>query len=138
MTKGSHKKFLLIITLLICISLLILSEKIPKNNGLGYDGATYAFIIKNYSDIIIDKTLTTYRIQRILPLSIILFIFKTFQLELTDTNIIFAFGILNLIAILLSIIVWFKIADILRIDTLGIHIGYITIFVNYFIPKQPY
>ncbi|MFL5742341.1 MAG: hypothetical protein ACJ75B_19110 [Flavisolibacter sp.] len=97
--------FILLNILLIGSSLF---EQLNVHDGLGWDGMTYAAMVKNYISLLTHKGLDAYYIQRVLPSGLVFLMIKTLGLGFTNHNIILVFSIYNIVLVNLSLYLWFR------------------------------
>jgi hypothetical protein len=110
-------------------------EKIPAGGGLGFDGVVYGNAAKNFYHTIVNKKIHNLNLQRIFPSGVIYCFLKILSVDRKDDNIIRAFGIYNFILILLSIYLWFKIADKFKFPDRLVFMGLISFLFSYGIMK---
>jgi hypothetical protein len=124
--------------LIYCIYAVLFAEKIPVHNGLGWDGHLYARVIKNFGDHFSENRFEQYTVGRMLPLLIIYYSMKIFNISITDQNIVWQFQILNSALIILSVYLWVKIASRLNLTQTGLWLGFVALFVNFAILKNAF
>jgi len=132
---GSHR---LMACLVLALGLfnLFFGEVVPAGGGLGWDGVTYANMVRNLGSMIGDGQLNHYYAQRILPSATVRGMLTVSRAPLTDANIIRAFDLYNLLLLFCGSIVWKHIADHFSLRVGGRWIGFSGIFVNFLISKQ--
>jgi hypothetical protein len=111
-------------------------ERIPFNNGLGWDGAIYAKWARDFHQEAFETGIDAYRIQRILPAAITHYSLRAFGMTLSDKHIINCFAAINIISITLAAMFWVRIADRLSISTRGKWLGFTALFLNYAVLKN--
>ncbi len=97
----------------ILIGILIYSftgEKLPYNNGLGWDGEDYFSILQNFSDSYLSHGINAYHIQRILPFALLHYSYTLLGVEVTPQSAVAGCSILNFLCILLTVLFFFKIS----------------------------
>lgn len=124
------------IVLVLGIGNLLFGETVPAGGGFGWDGVTYADMVRRLGTMISDGELSRYYSQRILPSLIVKMALAVSGAELTNQNIIRAFELLNLLALVLGVVVWNRIADLLSLGQSGRWIGFASLFLNYFATKN--
>jgi hypothetical protein len=95
-------RLLLAAFMVYAICYIIWGPKISKNDGLGWDGYSYAAITKNLPELVRKNKLTNYSAGRILGPAVVHYTFKTFNIEATNRNIVLSFQIINLLSILFA------------------------------------
>ena len=122
--------YLIIYSFLVSISFF--GERITLNNGLGYDGSTrFAPAVRTYKEKILDRTIDSYYLQRLIPSILVDVICKSIGLDVSvDKNIVIGFEILNLIALLTSIFIFLKISIYFQISPILEVLFFIFLFVN--------
>lgn len=107
---STQRRFVLFGILLVILIYSFTGEKLPYNNGLGWDGEDYFGILQNFSDMYLDRGINAYHIQRILPFAIIHYIYAIFGIEVTPASAVIGCCVLNFICILLTVLYFFKIS----------------------------
>jgi hypothetical protein len=115
---------------------LLFGEKIEAGQGFGYDGGEYANIAQHFEALIAEKSLDSYRIQRILPSAIVHYTLRSLEIPFTPPAIIMAFGFLNVAIFTVSSAVWCQIANRMHITAYAKLIGFIGLFVNFAVLKM--
>jgi hypothetical protein len=133
--KNKYIIFIFLIFVSILVFQNIYAEKITVNNGLGYDGASYAMYAKNFDELILSRKIDLYRIQRIIPSAIIHYSFKIFRVEFGSRNIIVGFQILNSILLVFCFVIWHKIMQLSKITIKYQILGLVFLFGNFAILK---
>ncbi len=105
-----QRRLLLIGILLVILVFSFTGEKLPYNNGLGWDGEDYFDILQNFSTLYFNHGINAYHIQRVLPFAIIHYVYLLFDIEITSQSAIIGFCILNFICVLLTVFFFFKIS----------------------------
>lgn len=108
---STQRRIVLIGILLVILIYSFTGEKLPYNNGLGWDGEDYFSILQNFSDMYLDRGINAYHIQRILPFAIIHYIYAIFGIEVTPASAVTGCSVLNFICILLTVLYFFKISN---------------------------
>jgi hypothetical protein len=109
----------------------MLGEKVAYNDGAGWDGLFYRSTTFDFASKIFAHGYDSYRIQRILPFAVVNVFFKLTGLGITNASSMMAVQALNLIALLVGIIYFFKIVSDLKLSLpIGV-IGFAAMFFNY-------
>ncbi|WP_354078468.1 hypothetical protein [Bradyrhizobium sp. S3.5.5] len=124
------------IVLVLGVSNLLFGEIVPAGGGFGWDGVTYADMVRRLGSMISNGQLSHYYSQRILPSVIVRSMLTVSGNDLSNQNIIRGFELLNLLALLLGVIIWKRMADLLSIGPSGQWIGFASLFLNYFATKN--
>ena len=135
---STEKKIIYVLCILFIIYGLlsiIFGEKIPAGGGFGFDGVVYGNAAKAFPSTIVNKQIHTLRVQRIFPSGVIYCCLRLLCINRTNDNIIRAFGIYNLMLILLSIYLWFKIAKKIQLSDRLLLMGLISFLFSYGIMK---
>lgn len=128
---------------LLCVVLSLVTEKIEKNDGLGFDGVSYASIVKKCEEILSRSNphleiymMQMYGIRRIFVPTVVHYIMKVLRLEYSNRNIILTFQWFNLFLIAISAVAWGKIINgTITHDTAKI-LSFVFLFCNYAILKM--
>jgi hypothetical protein len=125
--KQKHRLILVLILILLLIKGYY-SEKIPVNDGLGWDGFGYGNLIRNAETFLSDRSIDKYLFQRIgIPL-FLHYVFNLLNIGFLNSNFIAAFEILNLVCILTAILYFFKISNKLKLSVNTEIIGFSSLF----------
>jgi hypothetical protein len=127
---------MIFIILVLGVFNLLFGEIVPAGGGFGWDGVTYADMVRRLASMISDGQLSRYYAQRILPAVTVRAILTVSAADLSDKNIIYGFEVLNLLALVVGAIAWRRIADRLSIGPSGLWIGFASLFLNYFATKH--
>lgn len=113
----------------------LFGEKIQVQGGLGWDGVHYCTLAKHFDEIGRTIPIDAYRLQRVAPPAAVHFALRGLGLELSNANIIRAFGVLNVICITVLAWCWCRIVRSLEISTSGKWLGVAGLFLNYAVAK---
>lgn len=146
MGRDQTNLLMVLVMLIVGIANLCWAEKLPVGDGLGWDGVNYAAWAKDfYKAVFIDK-IEDYYVQRIAPSGLVHYgaqavlrpfysRTETLRILSENKNIVFAFGVYNLILVLLAVYVWELTAINLGISPRGRWFGFCFLFINYAILK---
>ncbi|MCC6177238.1 MAG: hypothetical protein IT305_18185 [Chloroflexi bacterium] len=101
----------------------VFGEKIDVGDGLGWDGADYAVIVKDPWQRVLVLGDGIHHIQRLLPLVSVHYLFRALGIPLTNTHIVTAFLCIATFALIASIWLWLHTADLLGLSQYGLWIG---------------
>jgi hypothetical protein len=132
---AAHRMMAAIIVLMV-ITNFFLGERVQAGGGLGWDGVTYANLVRHIDDMIRSDMLGTYYAQRILPALVVRGGLLTLQLPLTDHNIISAFAAVNGALCVVLVDVWRRICGALDFDVKTRWLGFTGLFINFEFSKQ--
>lgn len=113
-----------------------LGERVPAGQGLGWDGATYADLVRNFSTLVQEHRLNTYYAQRIVPPLMVRAILEFTHSSLTNPAIVTAFAIYNLALLTLCPLIWACIAKKQDFSEINSWLGFAALFVNFSVSKQ--
>lgn len=113
-----------------CILLYInfVGEKIPVNNGQGWDGRLYASYAAHLDESIQQKTINEYRFQRILMSVVLNKSMKALNIEFTVDNTVMAFKVFNLFFLLLALLYYYLISNKLGLSEINEFLGLAGLF----------
>ncbi len=118
------------LTLLCCGLLLLWGE---KNSWSGGTGATpYAIWLQ---DLGLPDPPDEYSIQRMLPTSILVLLFKTLDIRPEARQVVLAYGSMNLVLALTIPYLWTSVARELRLSPSGRWLGFAVLVANHFVLK---
>lgn len=112
------------------------SDRIPVNNGMGWDGAYYGLIAADPIGAVHHGDLDSYGVQRILPSIVVYAALRTVRAEPTPQHIVAAFEVLNALLLTLGAALWVAIARTLRLAPRIAWLGWMGLFVNFAIMRQ--
>jgi len=129
-----------LVAIFLIISIVgILGEKIPVNNGKGWDGKNYANLTIHFEELYKSKQIDSYQFQRIFTPAIIYYGCKLLRYPLSDSNIVIVFACYNLVLLCFCCAIFFLIASHLNFSIAIEIIGFSALFLNYFAIKlTPY
>ena len=117
----------------------VFSEKIGIKGGFGWDGSYYGAWAVDFHGEVLSKGLNAYYAQRMLPSAIVHYSLRLLGIEPTVHNVIHGFGVLNIACLTLCAWLWVLTARHLRVERGGLILGFIGLFVNFFVLKwSPY
>jgi hypothetical protein len=132
---AAHRAMAAIVILMVVMNLFF-GERVQAGGGLGWDGVTYANLVRHVDEMIRSDTLGTYYAQRVLPAFIIRMALVIAQSPMNNYNIIFAFLLFNSALCIALTVVWKKICDSLSFGIESRWIGFAGLFINYEFSKQ--
>jgi hypothetical protein len=131
-----HDRCILGATALIALAGLLIGEKIPINDGLGWDGLIYGTIAKggpfNLGDFLLDQ----YALRRILPSLVVHYSLRAAGISLNDTHVVYGFGLLNVACLSCIAWLWVRIARLLGIGVRGRWLGFCGLILNFAVLKN--
>jgi hypothetical protein len=135
--QSSHRLMIFIVLALGVLN-FFWGEIVPAGGGFGWDGVTYANMVRNLDSMISDGQLSSYYAQRILPAAIVRSMLILFGSAMSDINIIRCFELYNLVLLVGACWVWKRVANNFSLSLAGRWIGFSGIFVNYQCSKQAF
>ncbi len=115
---------------------IFFGERIPINNGAGWDGLRYSAIAQHFTDFVLHHQLTQYSLQRIFPSTIVHFFTKLAHIPITDLQAPVIFSIYNAVILFFAVFIWYAIAKKLRWSPEVRLISFAGLFFNYAILKM--
>lgn len=132
MEKFSFMNTRLILTTLLlgllCFSFL--GEKIPYNNGAGWDGVKYREVTLHFDELIQNKGIDKYHMNRILPFAMVHYGLKVINAEMNEDNALKGCCVFNLLCILISVAYFFKLSSFFKWSKTVEIIGFSACFFN--------
>jgi hypothetical protein len=133
--KKNSFRFLLI-GILVAISIGgLFGEKIPVNNGTGWDGKHIAQLTIHFPELFASNLIDSYQYQRIFTPAVMYFTSRLLGYSLSNENIVQAYSFFNLCCILISVILYWRICALIKIHSNIEIIGFAALFFNYFTLK---
>jgi hypothetical protein len=115
----------------------LICERIPYNNGLGFDGTTYAAIARaGPLESVRSRVVDSYYVQRMLPSILVHEALRICHVRVTDANIIRGFVVLNIVLMAINLWLWQRIAAELELSPRGRLLGILALFINLFVVKM--
>ena len=135
-TLFTQTRIILITILSVILLFTFTGEKVARFEQSGWDGREYREMAQTFSEKINGDSYNTYKIQRILPFALINTTFNIFGWDKSNTQIMTAMIILCILAVIVSLIYFFKTSDTLQLNTTLEIIAFSAIFYNYPILKH--
>ena len=132
----TQTRIILITILSVILLFTFTGEKVARFEQSGWDGREYREMAQTFSEKINSDSYNTYKIQRILPFALINTTFNIFGWDKSNTQIMTAMIILCILAVIVSLIYFFKTSDTLQLNTTLEIIAFSAIFYNYPILKH--
>lgn len=126
------------IVLAMALASMLVGEKVQAGGGLGWDGVTYARLVRGLGSVVGDGKLSSYYAQRLMPAALVRAALLAFHQPLTNASIIHAFEIYNAILALIATLLWTRIADRLQLGIAARWIGFSALFINFAFSKQDF
>ena len=129
--KSINAVIMALIILIIGIGHFYFGELILKGAGVGWDGKIYRDITMDFHNMIVDREISIYRLQRVFPSALIHYSLKALQIPLDTDHIILSFRIYNLILLTLGAYLWGLICVKLKFSFQVQWLAFIGLFVNF-------
>jgi hypothetical protein len=124
-------KWLMLNLFLLIVIMQLFGEKIPYNDGAGWDGLAYRDIAYDFSAVVQKDGYNQYLIQRILPFVSLHYLFLVLDFPFHNNGLMTGMLFLNFLALLLGIHWYFKLALHLELSAKVQILGFILLFVNF-------
>ena len=129
--------FPVLITLLFALFFLSLfGEKIPYNDGAGFDGTFYREVFRNFSNDFFSIGYDSFRIQRIFPFCAMNLVYGALNIPLDNIHMLWGMGILHVLNLILQVVFFFKLAHLRSWKTSTTAILFSIFFFNYYVLKN--
>jgi hypothetical protein len=99
------------------------AERIGINGGQGWDGMGYTLWARDFSHEVLQKGVTIYHAQRILPSGLIHYVL-TATGSATNPRVIFGYQILDVIAMVGTVVLWNRVARTLTLSRAATWAGF--------------
>lgn len=96
-----------------------------------WDSLEYKNQIQSLPEVLSEKRLDTYRVQRLLPQAVVYGLLRVLHLDLSDWHITWAFAFTNALLLLLAVRYWVLMARRLDLGPKGSLLGFTGIFFNF-------
>jgi hypothetical protein len=110
-------------------------ERIGVNSGLGWDGQAYVAWARDFPAAV-DHGVTAYQSYRMLPSAIVYGALAVFDIARTDPNILVAFQVLDLVAIVASVLAMIRIARVLAWPRAATWAAFVAIVLSFAIARH--
>lgn len=110
-------------------------ELIAARDGIGYDGAVYAGVVRAPGEWLAEATISHHRVQRVLPSLVVHLVLRPLGLHESTTAIIVAFQVLNFGMMAVGAAVWTSIARRLDLSRPAAWFGFVALVGNYALLK---
>jgi hypothetical protein len=127
---------LLVLVLVLLFSFSFFGEKIPINDGAGYDGAFYYSVAQNFSTDFFENAYDRFRIFRIFPFFLINLFFSIFSIEPSHANLMRSMYVLHYVNLAVQLTFFFKLARLNNWKKTTTSIIFACFFFNYFTLKN--
>jgi len=126
----------LAVVLLFFFALSLTGEKVPLNDGVGYDGSFYYNVAQNFSTDFWATGYDKFRIFRIFPFFLINLFFSFFSIEPSHANLMRSMYVLHVFNLVLQLVFFFKIVRLNAWKKTTTALIFGCFFFNYFILKS--
>ncbi|RSK36034.1 hypothetical protein [Hymenobacter metallilatus] len=124
--------FFLILLTLVSGWFMWYPDRIPINNGFGFEGAYfYRAVALDFYRAVFVEGVNAYSIQRILPFGLLHYFFRLTGIAFTDANLLRYFEWYNLVVGGLVVYYWDQLARLLRLGPAAVWIGYLSLLVSF-------
>jgi hypothetical protein len=127
----SFFKWIVLVGMFLVVSVNLMGEKIPYNDGAGWDGLLYREIAASFSSQIQDEGYNQYSLQRLLPFALLHYSFLALGIPLSNDSLMQGILVFNFIALLLGLFWYFQLARQLQFSEKLQILGLILLFVNF-------
>ena len=94
---------------------LLLAERIPLSEGLGWDGVVFGAVARDFYASVFVEGVDPYMVQRVLPSAIVHGLLRIAGAPLDNPHVILGFQYYHLMLFVLCAVLWKPIADELQI-----------------------
>ena len=134
--KSHEVPVLLVVVLFFLFTLSFVGEKIPLNDGAGYDGAFYYNVAQNFSTDFFSVGYDRFRIFRIFPFFLINLFFSLLDIETSHANLMTSMYVLHFLNLAIQLIFFFKLVQLNAWKKTTTAIIFGCFFFNYFVLKN--
>lgn len=114
----------------------LFSEKVPVNNGFGWDGKYYANLVANFPQEFAHGNIDGYYIRRIIPSILVSLPARILDVSITRNYIVYGFVVANVLNIFLSSLFWLRICKLLNLGTNRTLVSYILLMTCFPVVKM--
>lgn len=127
-------RFSLLFILIVLFMASMFGEKVC-NNGAGWDGCTYRDMAMTFGEKITQEGFSHYYTQRMLPWALINVCFSFLNVPLNENTILLGAQLLNVLALLFSIIAFYKIVNFYGFSINGEIVAFSLLFFTFPVVK---
>jgi hypothetical protein len=129
---GAAKYFMVLLMAGYGLAAIRFGTVIPINNGLGWDGVTYAQIAQNPRQMLSDSRMDTYRMQRVVPCVVVHYGLRLLGVSPQNNwNIIRGFQVYNLLLLILGAWTYACTAEYLALSRRACWLGFVGLFGSF-------
>jgi len=129
---ASSRHLMALLVTLFGLAAICFSDRMPVNNGMGFDGRVYGAIVKDLRHQVFDRQLDLRFIQRVLPCAVVHYMLRAVGISLQENvNIIHGFQAYNLLLLVIGAYLWSAIAGQLHLGRRGAWLGFVALFGNF-------
>ena len=129
--------FSILVPLLFALFFLSLfGEKIPYNDGAGFDGTFYREVFRNFSNDFFSIGYDGFRIQRIFPFCAMNLVYGALNIPLDNSHMLWGMGVLHIFNLILQVVFFFKLAILRNWKKSTTAILFSIFFFNYYVLKN--
>jgi hypothetical protein len=121
----------LILVFLAIVIFQMIGEKVPYNDGAGWDGLSYREVAFNFLDQTREGGYNHYMVQRLLPFAFLNITFEFFNIPLQNDTLIKGILGLNFLVLLIGLWWYFDLVKFLGYTQQFQILGFILLFVNF-------
>ncbi|MFN6341907.1 MAG: hypothetical protein ACK4Y6_05880 [Bacteroidota bacterium] len=132
-------RYILFISLCVCIGIGAGSEIIPVNSGTGWDGKHYSTLAKDVDAMWANKQIDSYQFYRLLPPVCAHAVLKLFGLMPAEAHhVVNTFKWMNVVLILSMALLFFRLCTRLQLRKETEIVGFSALFLNFALLKQAF
>lgn len=129
--------FLVLLAFLVAMTGFAFNRRILHNDGLGFDGVRYAKWARAFPDeVFTGKGMNTYSTVRLLPSAVVHYSMRLTGVEMTNRNVVRAFGLLHVVLITLAARCWVLTARELGLGVGARWFGFAALFLNFVVVRM--
>lgn len=135
-SRRTWVRTILVTLLFIIVASGFAGEKIAVNDGLGWDGGNYLQSMQHFTEWISNRGYDQYAIRRVMPWGLTNIICKWLDIDITINVAIISGIIYNVIALILSVMFFFRISNLKQWKLTTEALGFIFLFYTYPVLKM--
>jgi hypothetical protein len=131
-------RFTLIAALLSVVFFQIVGEKVPINEGAMGDGLFFRNVAGNFLEKIEGGSYNAFQMQRVMPFAFVNVMFGAFEIVKSNDNLIRGMLVLHFLFLGLGVYWYFSLASKLQLGNSLSILGFVLLFVNFAVLKDPW
>ena len=110
---------------------ILFGERIGVHGGEGWDGQAYAAWAKDFPKLVLEAGVNTFQAERVLPSAVIYYVLAALGIAHTSANVILAFQVLDVLALIATAILLARIGALLGWSRTQMWVAFAATFLGF-------